>query len=74
MMSSASSTERRNHLSFSTKAWYAVLLLSKNSSLARKFVEQSRCFSTKAWYAAFLLSKDLIIGPEASQAGPALLD
>jgi hypothetical protein len=29
-MCGASSTESRNHLTFSTKAWYAAFLVSKN--------------------------------------------
>jgi hypothetical protein len=54
-----------HHPAFSTKAWYAVFLLSKDSMTGPDFLKRSRCFSTKAWYAAFLLSKDLIIGARA---------
>jgi hypothetical protein len=37
MVCSASSAERCNHLTFSTKAWYAAFLLSKNSIIGRNF-------------------------------------
>jgi hypothetical protein len=67
MVCSASSAERCNHLTFSTKAWYAAFLLSKNSIIGRKFSSGPAVLSTKAWYAAFLLSKNLIIGPEVSR-------
>jgi hypothetical protein len=46
---------------FSTKAWYATFLLSKDFMVGPG-ISQPACFSTKAWYAAFLLSKDLVIG------------
>jgi hypothetical protein len=35
MVCSASSAERCNHLTVSTKAWYAAFLLSKNSIIGR---------------------------------------
>ena len=67
MVCSASCTRSGNHLSFSTKAWYAAFLLSKNSLTGPELLKKSRCFSTKAWYAAFLLSKNLSIGPIVSR-------